>query len=118
MGTSIQVKVNIDTKEAIELIKKIALGSYGVAAISLKSDLSANSINQTKKGKKEDAIFVTVNKDQGFSADVYLVVSTGVKITEIISETQKAILFGLKKKYKTLVKSVNVYAENVSSSLQ
>lgn len=118
MGTNIQVKVNINTKEIVDLVKTIALGSYGVAAISSKSELSANSINQTKKGKKEDAIFVRENKDQGFSVDVYLVVSTGVKITEIISEAQKAILFGLKKKYKEIVRTVNVYAENVSSSLE
>ena len=102
----------IDTSEIIEVVMKAALSCYGVQGIANKGSLMRPDI--TKKGKNEKAVFVK-NKLRNFDIDVYLILSTDVKITETLAEAQKIIKYQLNKAFPKVCNKINVFCENVSS---
>lgn len=92
-------------KEIIALAIDAVKGSYGVQEIAL---------NMEKKGK-EERISVKMHSDKTFDVDVHVIMAKDVKITEALFECQKVIKYRLDRKYAKLCRSVNVYADGVSS---
>lgn len=94
--------INIDTIKSI--VRESALATFGIKEI-------ANIIS--KKGKKEDGIVISERKDKTFALDVFVLVSSDVKITEALRSAQKAIRYKLNRKYQKRFPVVNVYCNGV-----
>ena len=106
---------NLDINSIIKVVKDSASACYGVVAIAKKDELS-DPDKQSKKGIKEDAIFVKKGKNRTFTVDVYLVLSNEVKITESLVECQKVVMYNLNKKFAKGCLKVNVYGEKIDTS--
>ncbi len=87
------------------LIEEAVKDSYGVAEIAKL---------YTKKGKEEN-INIKMRSDGTFNVEIHVVMATGVKITESLFECQKIIKYRLDKKLPKLCKSVDIYADSISS---
>ena len=105
-------KINITSKAIASVVADAALECYGVVGLSEKSSI-ANRI-QTILNKGDYAKGVTVFQDKtSIVVSLYLVVSLGVKVTEVLSEVQKKVKYVLGKTFDINVKKVNVYAVSV-----
>ena len=107
-------RADINTSEIVKAVQEAVFSSYGIVGFADKASI-ARLDNKTKKGIKEDAIFVNKHSDQKFTVDVYLIVSKEVKLTETLVSTQETIMYMLNKKFAKKCVAVNVYVENVSS---
>ena len=59
---------------------------------------------------------VIVSNDEGkLNLDVYIIVSHGVKISEIVHEVQKKVKYELEKNLELDVESINIYVQGVKS---
>ena len=88
------------------LVAEAVKDSYGVAEIATLL---------IKKGKEEN-IIVKMHSKGTFSVEVHVIMATGVKITESLFECQKIIKYRLDKKFPKLCRSVDIYADSISSN--
>ena len=109
-----RVDIKLNTSEILKAVQEAVFSSYGIVGFADKASI-ARIDNKTKKGIKEDAIFVNKRANQTFDVDVYLIVSKDVKLTEALVSTQETIMYILNKKFAKKFVGVNVYVENVSS---
>ena len=105
-------KVNIE--QIIQIVKKTALDSYGVVALTDEKAIESQS-PKTKKGQAEESVIVKRKSDGTFALDVYLVLAQGIKITEALRECRKAIRYQLDKAFTKLCREINVYALDISA---
>ena len=68
-----------------------------------------------KKGN-EEAVFLWRHVDGSYSIDVYLILASDIKITEILRSTQKTIKYSIEKKFGISVRQLNVFAESIASN--
>lgn len=107
-------RVEINTSEITKAVQEAVFSCYGIVGFADKASI-ARVDNKTKKGIKEDAIFITKHSNNTFEADVYLLVSQEVKLTETLVSAQMTIKYNLDRKFSKKCRAVNVYAEDVSS---
>ena len=53
------------------------------------------------------------NLPEGIEVDLYVVISYGIKVTEVINEIQKRVKYSLEKALNIDVKAVNVYVQGI-----
>ncbi len=97
---------DINLSDIISTIREALIATYGVVEIANIKD---------KKGKKEEGIVLSEKSDHTFCVDVYLTVSSDVKITETLRSAQSSVRYTLNKKYPKIVSNINVYANGVSN---
>ncbi|MBQ9327624.1 MAG: Asp23/Gls24 family envelope stress response protein [Solobacterium sp.] len=56
---------------------------------------------------------VVKHTDEGLEIDLYIIVSFGVKISEVVQEAQKKVKYILQKSLSVEVSAVNVYVQGV-----
>ena len=99
---------NVNIKNIIEAVNMIALTCYGVKSLS-DWNLSSNK----KQIKPTDAIFIT-KIGKKYRIKLYVNIISDVKLSEILSETQKRIKSEIEKRFKIDVESVNVYVQKLT----
>lgn len=100
-------KMTLHTNDIIQATYEFALGCYGVVGVANKG---INKITIANKENAKKGILVRKTSETSFSVDVALVLSSNVKISEAIRETQKTVRYLLNKKFNNACKTVNVYA--------
>ena len=102
-------KINIASKAIATVVANAALECYGVVGLA-------------KRGGIKDRIDAIVSKDEytqgvsifqsasSVSISLYLVVSLGVKVTEVLNEVQKKVRYVTSKTFDLKINKVNVYA--------
>ena len=110
--TNKNVKKNIDDKTIRNEIVAIAKDCYGIFDIEEQQNISDLKI---KKGN-EEAVFIRRHADSSYTIDVYLILASDIKITEILRSTQKTIKYSLEKKFGISVRQLNVFAESIASN--
>ena len=70
-------RVEIKTSEITKAVQEAVFSCYGIVGFADKASI-ARVDNKTKKGIKEDAIFLKKHSNQEFEVDVYLIVSKEV----------------------------------------
>ncbi len=107
---------NINIIDIAKLVSQTALNCYGVVSILKKT--SSFAITTFKKLSDDNAYHgVEIKKDLNgkISVSIYINIAHGVKISEVLSECQKVIIFTLDRKYgSSFCKHVNIFAEGVS----
>ncbi|HHX51890.1 MAG TPA: Asp23/Gls24 family envelope stress response protein [Erysipelothrix sp.] len=104
--------INI-TKEAIaELAGGVVTECYGVVGMASQKFLKDGFAELL--GMENFTKGVVVNKtDQGFEIDLYVVLSYGVKISEIVLSVQKKVKYMLEKSLEQTFVKVNVFVQGV-----
>lgn len=110
--TNKNVKKNIDDKTIRNEIVAIAKDCYGIFDVEEQQNISDLKI---KKGN-EEAVFIRRHADSSYTIDVYLILASDIKITEILRSTQKTIKYSLEKKFGISVRQLNVFAESIASN--
>ena len=86
--------------------------SYGVVGMVSKSVIR-DGFNELLKKENYSKGVIVKNTAKGLYVDLYIVVSYGVSITEVVKEVQKRVKYTLEKALKMDVDSVNVYVQGV-----
>ena len=99
---------------AISLIAgNAAAECYGVVGLTERAAPRSNGLlDSLSKILKSDSYSkgVRVRKSsKGYEVDLYIIVAFDVKITEVVSEVQKKVMYDLKKIFEIKFKAVNVF---------
>lgn len=105
--------INIDLKDILKIVEESVLSCYGI--ISFTSKEGASNRKNQKKGKIEEGVTIHRYLNQTFSIDIYVALSSEVKITETLRECQKIVSYNINKKYPHKCLSINVFATDIKS---
>ncbi len=101
-------KINITTKAIVSLVADATLECYGVVAICEKDP-------KTKVAKRDDfskMIIVKEEKD-GYEISFAMVVTLGVKVTEILRSVQKKVKYVVENTFDVRVAKVNIFVQDL-----
>ena len=107
-----KTKQNVTIKDVQRVVASEALECYGVVGLASKQGLVGKIRSVISKHDYEEAVFAFLDRNN-VSVSVYVDVSQGVKITEVLNEVQKRVRYVLIKTLHLKVKKVDVYAVNV-----
>ena len=86
---------------------------YGIVGMTSKNIIKDTYLEILKKDNYAKGITVT---DKGnLDIDIYIIVSYGVKISQVVLEAQKRIKYVIEKNLEVTVDSVNIYVQGVKS---
>lgn len=105
--------INISLQAIASIAGSAAIECYGVVGLSAKNSLSERVDKLLGKKNFEQAVVCQKEKKGGYSIDLYLVVASETKITEVIREVQKKVSYVLEKTFGIEFKKVNVYVQGV-----
>jgi len=97
--------IDIEATLIVETINTVMQNCYGVYGFSEKA--------KDKKGLVSPGIVLQRHPDRRLSADIYLVISSDIKITEVLREAQNQLTFVLNKNYPGTFKYIDVYADEI-----
>lgn len=112
--------LNKNTEYGVVQIKDSAIASavgkavsecYGIVGVTAKkvSDSFYDLLNRKNDGKG----IVVKNVDNTIKIDIHVVVSYGVKISEVVSELQKRVKYTVEKTFNVDISEVNVFVESI-----
>ena len=106
----------IRAEDIASVAEKAAKLSYGVISLAPRTTLAdvAKELIAHEESFAE-GIYLTHHKD-GDEIDVYLRVAYGVKIPEVLAQTQKRIAYELERAFGVGFKAINVYAVSVKEA--
>jgi len=96
---------DIEASLIVQTINEAVQNCYGVYALSDKVG--------DKKGFVSQGIVLQRHPDRRLSAEIYLVVSSDIKITEVLREAQNQLWYILNKNFPRTFRSVDVYADSL-----
>ena len=102
-------KINITSKAIASVVGDAALECYGVVGLSTKGGIRGKIDSVLSKDDYSKGVSVLQTRTS-VSISLYLVISSGVKITEVLSEVQKKVAYVVSKTFELKVNKVNVYA--------
>lgn len=102
-------KINISSKAIANVIANAALECYGVVGLASRSALAEKIQSILSKGEYTKGVSVDQDKSS-VSIKLFIVVSLGVKVTEVLREVQKKVRFVVSETFGVNVKKVDVYA--------
>ena len=85
---------------------------YGVVGMTSQQVLKDGFYELLKKENYTKGVIVK-NKPEGLEVDLYLVVSYGVKVSEVVNEVQKKVKYTLEKALNMDVLAVNVHVQGI-----
>lgn len=101
---------------AIEAIASLAGGvvseCYGVVGMASQKIFKDGLAELLKKENYAKGVVVRQNNDQ-LELDLYIIVSHGVKISEVVSEVQKRVKYALEQSLELDFNVINVYVQGV-----
>lgn len=116
MGIDKQTKFGSITisSSAIEAVAlDAALDCYGVVAVTNKKKFRNKQIEKILKiDEQQNGVEVKKTKD-GWAVNIFIIVTYGLKLTEIIGEVQKSVKYSLEKTFDITFAAINVYIEGV-----
>ena len=120
-GTAMKMSVTIKNQHgnvdiATEVIAMVVGAStteiFGVVGMTSKSAVKDNVRSVLRQENYSKGVVVTT-ADNETSIDVYVVISYGVKISEVAKNIQERVRFNLENQLGITASSVNVYVQNV-----
>lgn len=111
-------QINISSDVIMTMVSNAVYECYGVVGVASKNAIRDNIIDILGMDNLSKGIIVTKDGASSYSIDTYLVLASGVKITEVLLEVQKKIRYVLEKTLSLKVKKVNVYAQSITKAEQ
>jgi len=104
---------NPSTKEIMNMAYETALQCYGVVGISRFDATVSGKYDPVPIEKASRGVFVRKVASGQFDVDLYIILSSEVKLTETILECQKVVRYALNRKYSRACRKVNVYVVSI-----
>ena len=105
-------KINIANKAIATVTANAALECYGVVGLASRGGIAGKIQSILGKDEYSKGVFVLQTKSS-VSISLYVVISYGVKITEVLNEVQKKVRYVVSNTFELKVSKVNVYAVNL-----
>ena len=100
-------------KEIINTTYQTALQCYGVVGVSRFDATVSGKYDPVPEEKASRGIFVRKVAQGMFDVDLYVVLSSEVKLTETIFECQKVVRYALNRAYNHKCRKVNVFVVSI-----
>ena len=104
--------ISVSEEAVASLAGGVITESYGVVGMASKQILKDGWAELLKKENYTKGEVVR-NGKAGLEIDLYIVVSFGVKISEVVTEAQKKVKYMLEKSLSQEVAQVNVFVQGV-----
>lgn len=104
--------VDIATEVIATVVGASTTEIFGVVGMTSKSAVKDNVRSVLRQENYSKGVVVTT-ADNETSIDVYVVISYGVKISEVAKNIQERVRFNLENQLGITASSVNVYVQNV-----
>lgn len=104
--------ISISNKAIASVVASATMECYGVVGLAAKTAVHEKIYDLLKKDDYAKGVFVS-NDLKSFSIDLYLVIASDVKITEVLREVQKRVKFVVEKQFEVKIKAVNVFAQSL-----
>lgn len=104
---------NLNLKEIMNTAYETALQCYGVVGISRFDATVSGKYDPVPIEKASRGVFVRKVASGLFDVDLFLILSSEVKLTEAIFECQKVVRYALNRKYTRACRKVNVYVVSI-----
>lgn len=103
--------VQIKDSAIASIVGKAVSECYGIVGVTANkvSDSLYDLLNKKNTGKG----VIVHNKDNKIKLDVHVIVSYGVKISEVVSELQKRVKYTVEKTFNVDIIEVNVFVEGI-----
>ncbi len=105
-------KLNISEEAIASLAGGVVSECYGVVGMASQKVVKDGIAELLKKDNYSKGIVVR-RTDKGYELDLYIIISFGVKISEVIFEVQKKVKYMLEKTLEQDFEKVNVYVQGV-----
>ena len=102
-------KINIANKAIASVVANAALECYGVVGLAERGGIAGRIQKVLNKDEYAKGVSISQNK-ASVEISLYVVVSFGVKVTEVLSEIQKKVRYVVSNTFELSVAKVNVYA--------
>ena len=105
-------KINITNQAIATLVADASMECYGVVGLTSKnySDEKASAV--LKREDLEKGIVVKNNKSN-IDISVYIIVASGIKVTEVLRNVQQKVKYVVGKQLEISVGKVNVYVQDL-----
>lgn len=84
---------------------------YGV--VGMTAQKLTDGINLLLKKENYSKGVIVRNKDTGIEVDLYVVLSDGIRISQVVYEIQKRVKYSLEKTLNMDINKVNVYVKSI-----
>jgi|SRR5690554_1651677 len=105
-------KLSISEEAIASLAGGVVSECYGVVGMASQKVVKDGIAELLKKDNYARGVVVRTT-DSGYELDLYIIVSFGVKISEVIFEVQKKVKYILEKTLEQDFKRINVYVQGV-----
>lgn len=105
-------KLSISEEAIASLAGGVVSECYGVVGMASQKVVKDGIAELLKKDNYARGVVVRTT-DSGYELDLYIIISFGVKISEVIFEVQKKVKYILEKTLEQDFKMINVYVQGV-----
>ena len=105
--------INITLDAVAAVAGNAATECYGVVGMSSRHSLKDEINELLKKENYSKGVYVRKNPKGQIEVDIYIIVSYGLRITEIISGVQKTVKYAIEKAFNVKLAAVNVYVQGI-----
>ena len=105
-------EINISTEAIANLTGGIGSEAYGVVGMASQNMLKDGFAELLGRDNYSKGVIVKKIED-GYEIDLYVVISSGVRISEVVSEVQKRVKYELSKHLEVDFKAVNIYVQGI-----
>jgi uncharacterized alkaline shock family protein YloU len=104
--------INISEEAIATLAGGVVSECYGVVGMASQKVLKDGLAELLKKENYSRGVVVR-KTDTGYELDLYIVISFGVKITEVVAEVQKKVKYMLEKTLEQDFDKINIFVQGV-----
>lgn len=104
--------INISEEAIATLAGGVVSECYGVVGMASQKVLKDGLAELLKKENYSRGVVVR-KTDTGYELDLYIVISFGVKITEVVAEVQKKVKYMLEKTLEQDFDRINIFVQGV-----
>ena len=104
--------ITVSSEAVATLVGSVITECYGVVGMASKQVLKDGLAELLKKGSYTKGVVVR-HEEGGLAIDLYIIVSFGVKISEVVQEAQKKVKYVLENSLAENISSVNVFVQGV-----
>ena len=104
--------INVSEEAVANLAGGVITECYGVVGMASKKLIKDGWAELLKKENYAKGVVVKRTED-GLTIDLYIIVSFGVKISEVVQEAQKKVKYVLERSLSEEIAAVNVFVQGV-----
>ncbi|MCH4207085.1 MAG: Asp23/Gls24 family envelope stress response protein [Solobacterium sp.] len=104
--------INVSSDAVASLVGGVITECYGVVGMASRQLVKDGWAELLKKDNYTRGVVVR-RTENGLTVDLYIIVSFGVKISEVAQEAQKKVKYVLEKSLSQEIEAVNVFVQGV-----